>query len=76
MADHGAQAERTLLAWLRTTLATAAVLATVGRELVFTTRSWEVWCWPARRSPWSWRFSPAAATAPCRGPRTRGRRAA
>ncbi|WP_433385625.1 DUF202 domain-containing protein [Micromonospora sp. KLBMP9576] len=33
-ADRGAQAERTLLAWLRTALATATVLVAVGRELV------------------------------------------
>lgn len=33
-ADRGAQAERTLLAWLRTALATATVLLAVGRELV------------------------------------------
>ncbi|MEV7331465.1 DUF202 domain-containing protein [Micromonospora sp. NPDC093244] len=32
--DRGAQAERTLLAWLRTALATATVLLAVGRELV------------------------------------------
>ncbi|MFI1196423.1 DUF202 domain-containing protein [Micromonospora sp. NPDC020750] len=33
-ADRGAQAERTLLAWLRTALATATVLVAVGRELL------------------------------------------
>ncbi|MFF0465829.1 DUF202 domain-containing protein [Micromonospora zamorensis] len=34
LADRGAQAERTLLAWLRTALATATVLVAVARELV------------------------------------------